>query len=334
MAAVESPPTSDPGSDPRTSLPAHTRQLLWFGERPDWNHDGSRFLFLNAVFGDVYEYELSSGRITAVTSHFRHHGFTRALYLKNGDILLSGPVQHFDRTDPEARERARKTSQLSVLGRDRVRAPVPLGIECQEGPAVSRSRLRIAWTHSNQSRIAVGEIAYIDGRPELVGRREVLSVEDFPEGGRPKRWIETQNFVPPADEMLTLVGYELEGGTDTESYTFDLRTRELRNISRAPDRYDEAEGISPDGAWTTVESGLSRGESWPLIDIHRLLLDGSGKRERLTHFTDFPGWKANQSVVSDDGRTMLFCLGCRGTEAGQGFGIFLLDLTRFPAKPE
>jgi hypothetical protein len=95
---------------PLDHLPADIRQLTSWGERPDFRHDGKKILFLSKVFGDVYEYDLATGGITPCTDHFTHHGFTRALYLSNGDVLLSGPIAPFDRTDKEDRQRARSAS--------------------------------------------------------------------------------------------------------------------------------------------------------------------------------------------------------------------------------
>ena len=54
--------------DPREQLPPHITRLTWFGERADWRHDGKRFVFLNRAYGDVYEYEFASKRITPCTS--------------------------------------------------------------------------------------------------------------------------------------------------------------------------------------------------------------------------------------------------------------------------
>ena len=42
------------------------------------------------TFGDVYEVNIDTGRLTPLTHHYFHEGYTRALYLSNGDILLSG----------------------------------------------------------------------------------------------------------------------------------------------------------------------------------------------------------------------------------------------------
>jgi len=72
---------------PADDLSPHIRRITWFGERPDWSHDGKRILFVSGAFGVVYEYELESGRIKPLSLHFKHYGFTRALYLANGDIL-------------------------------------------------------------------------------------------------------------------------------------------------------------------------------------------------------------------------------------------------------
>src|SRR5712672_1473971 len=82
--------------DPSEHLPAHIRRVTWFGERADWSLDGKRILFLAKTFGDVYELEVATGIIRPVTHHYPHNGYTRALYLSNGDILLSGP----ERLDP------------------------------------------------------------------------------------------------------------------------------------------------------------------------------------------------------------------------------------------
>src|SRR2546427_12331035 len=79
------------GQNPADHLPAHIRQITWFGERADWSHDGKRILFLSKTFGDAMELDVATKVIRNLTAHYPHHGYTRALYLANGDILLSGP---------------------------------------------------------------------------------------------------------------------------------------------------------------------------------------------------------------------------------------------------
>ena len=312
---------------PVDQLPPNIRQLTSWGERPEFCHDGKRILFLSKVFGDVYEYEIATGRITPCTDHFKHHGFTRAFYLSNGDILLSGPVATFDRTDKDARQKARSSSYLSVLDKSFTKAPIPLNEHCDEGPAVSRRALRIAWTHGLQDRISTGDIVYENGVPKLTNKRQVLQVSDFPPESRPHRWIETQNFVPPSDEKLTVTAYEINNTANSEVFVFDLKTGALTNVSRSPDHYEETEFVFPDGKHTLVERAEHHGNHWPLIDAWKLALDGSGKVERLTFFTDFKGYTGGEPTVSDDGKYLAFTLGKSGMEAGQGFGLFLMELS-------
>lgn len=328
--ALVAPAAAKPG-DPADDLPPHVTRLTWFGERADWRHDGKRIVFLNRAYGDVYEYELATGRITPCTDHFKHHGFVRALYLSTGDLLLSGPAESFDRTDKAARQKARDASRLFVLRKGFADPPVPLGVQCNEGPAVSRTRLRIAWTHGEQDHISTAEIAFEQGGPKLVNAKLVLKTTDFPPAERPRKWIETQNFVPPDDTLLTVTGYEINDTENTDTFVLDLKTGKLRNLTNTPDRYEECEGVFPDGKWTLVESAETKGR-WPLVDLYKLALDGSGRRERLTHFNDFKGWKAAEGVVSDDGKFLAFQNGKAGQESGVGFGLFLLDLERAAGK--
>ena len=70
---------------------------------------------------------------------------------------------------------------------------------------------------------------------------------------------------------------------------------------------------------------------WPLgspqhLDIWRTTLDGSGRSERLTRFSEFAGYGANNPVVSPDGRWLAFGLRAADGPHGNGQGIFRLDL--------
>ena len=70
LFAVDNP-ASLAGKNPADELPPHIRRMTWFGERADWSHDGKRILFLEKTFGDVYEIEVATGIIRALTHHFR-----------------------------------------------------------------------------------------------------------------------------------------------------------------------------------------------------------------------------------------------------------------------
>lgn len=331
LAAVRAAEPPAPGPNPADHLPPHIRRLTWFGERADWSHDGRRILFIEKTYGDAFEVEVATGIIRPVTHHFHHGGFTRALYLANGDILLSG-CKTFDADRPHA-NRTEK-AELWVLDKSLRRPPVPLGTKCSEGPAVSRTRLRIAWTHVSAqypdklppgvSQIHEADLVYDDGRPKLANPRVALDSRDLPF----KCTLETQNFVPPAERQLTVSLYGYQG---TEVGLLDLDTGKLANLTNSPDEYDEPEGIFPDGRFTLVECDRQNKRGWRFIDIWKLRLADGQYVERLTFFGDSPGWKSSNPVVSDDGRFMAFQLAKTTDEAGVGYGILVYDFEKAQA---
>ena len=326
---VASPPAlkaQEGGAWTADSYPSFIRRLTHFGQRADFSHDGRRVLFMEKTYGDVFELDLESEIIRPLTHHYKHSGYTRALYLSNGDILLSG-----SRTfDPEHHRDARtKTAELWILSKELDGPPVPLGERCSEGPAVSRRELKIAWAvvHDNYperlpegvSQIWVAEIDYSRGVPKLSGSRLVLDDRDLDF----EVSLEAQNFVPPDERHLTFSAY---GYQETETMGLDLESGEITNYSQAPDRYDEPEGIYPDGRHTLVECDKHNDEGSGHVDLWKLALDGSGRYERITHFSDEGRFKASNPVVSDDGRFIAFQVPSVGLAAGVGEGLYLLDL--------
>ena len=319
-------PTSRPVS-PADHLPPYLRQVTWFGERADWSHDGRRLLFLSKTYGDAMELDVASGRVRNLTAHFPHHGYTRALYLANGDVLLSGP----ERYDPRHVGDAREQCVLSVLDRSLAHPARPLGTKCFEGPAVSRRRMHLAWTHvaaeypdelpAGGSRMQEADLVIDpDGRPRLAGRRVVLDARDLPF----RCTLETQNFVPPDENRLTFSAYGHQG---TDVCCVDLTTRRVTNLSDAPGQYDEPEGVFPDGRHTLVECDRHNHRGPGHVDLWRLATDGSRTYDRrYTRFSDTPGYKASNPVVSDDGRWIAFQLATPAEAAGVGHGLFVLDV--------
>ena len=116
---------------PLENLPDYIQQITFFGERADWSHDGKRILFIEKTFGDVFEVEVKTGTIKPMTHHFFHEGFVRALYLANGDILLSG-AREFDAENPW-KSRDARNAELWVLKKDLSEPAIALGIHCKEG---------------------------------------------------------------------------------------------------------------------------------------------------------------------------------------------------------
>jgi hypothetical protein len=194
---------------------------------------------------------------------------------------------------------------------------------------VSRKRLRIAWTHvaaqysdempSGSSRMQEADLEYRDGQPTLVNRRLIVDSRDLPF----RCTLETQNYRPPDERELTFSAYGHQG---TDVCGIDLMTKKVTNYSDSPGQYDEPEGIYPDGKYTLVECDKQNLKGAGHIDIWKLQLDGSGAYERLTYFSDYPGYKASNPVVSDDGRFLAFQLATSREAAGVGHGIFVFDI--------
>ncbi|HVT72058.1 MAG TPA: hypothetical protein VHD61_02905 [Lacunisphaera sp.] len=316
---------------PAEHLPPHIRQLTSFGERPDWSPDGKRVLFLTKTFGDAMEIDLASGAIRNLTAFYPHHGYTRALYLANGDILLSGPVEF----DPKKAGQARNECYLFILDKGGAKPPQPLGVRCNEGPAVSRHRLHLAWTewtppspgdgNLSSSKMFEADLDFASGGPKLSAQRLILDGSTLPF----RCTMETQNYRPPAETELTFSAYT-EGGRKSDVCGIDLRTGKVTKYTDSADTYDEPEGIYPDGQYTLVECDQQNHLGTGHIDLWRLKLDGSGEYKRLTYFSDFPNYKASNPVVSDDGRYIAFQMGRAGEAAGVGHGIFIFDLVAAP----
>ena len=306
------------GKSPLDELPPHIKLLAPFGERADFSHDSKRILFLEKTFGDVYEAEIETGKIKPMTHHYYHTGYTRALYLSNGDILLSGPK----RLDPDnpAEGRSEKNAELWVLNKNLSGPPTRFGENCSEGPAVSRKNIKIAWTRNNCFYMA--DIGYENEKPKIENKKKIFDVNQLPF----ECSLETQNFRPPDEKELIFTAYGYQG---TEVFGLDIETGKVINYSNAPNQYDEPEGIFPDGKFTTVECDKHYPRGYQYDDIYKLALDGSGKTERLTFFADYLGYKASNPVISDDGKYMAFQYAKLGDWAGIGRGILIFDLEAY-----
>lgn len=342
VSSQEPPPTAPRGVvPPDQNLPAHIRKLASFGERPEFSLDSKRVIFLSKTFGDVMEYDLATGQIRNLTSHFPHYGYTRALYLANGHILLAGPIEYDlkkpanDLNNPAS---ARANCWMFILDPSSGKPPQPLNAKVAEGPVPSRKRMHLAWAQHaaafpnemapGSSRMFEADIVYENGIPKLANQKLILQNSDLPF----RATLEPQNFRPPAETELTFSAYHYQ---QTEVFGIDLATKKLTNYSNAPVVYDEPEGIFPDGKYTTVESDRHNpaGEGFDRVDVYRLTLDGSGTMQRLTCFAQVPNYRASNPVVSDDGKYLAFQMGRSGFGVGVGWGVFLYDLQAAGPKP-
>jgi Tol biopolymer transport system component len=314
-----------------TSYPDYISKVTDFGERADWSFDGKRILFVEKSFGDVYEYNLETGKYKALTHHYYHGGYVRALYLSNGDILLSGPRDFPGDNWKEARFRL---AELWILDRDLAGPPVRLGEYCWEGPAVSRTEMKIAWAvhhgvYPSQIRyyqMFTGEIDVSGDEPRIINQQLVL---DNRNGAVKDAVLEPQNFRPGNEDELIIQVYN----GACEVMGLDLGSGEVVNYSKSHDSYDEPEGIYPDGQYTLVESSRhNRLNTGAHIDLWKLKLDLDDPAwERLTWFNNGGIYKASNPVVSDDGRYIAFQVAGSGEVAGIGHGIYILDLQKMKA---
>jgi hypothetical protein len=250
------------------------------------------------------------------------------LYLSNGDILLSGS-KTFDAENPW-KSRKPEQAELWILKRDLSGPPTRLGVFCKEGPTASRKTMKIAWTVDD---IYMSDIIYENGIPRLKQIDTLVRSSDLPK--EVANWrLETQNFRPPYDKELIFNAHFPSVEYEAEVMGIDLKSKQILNYSQRPDRYDEPEGIFPDGKFTLVESTRhypKRDEgrtTWDYIDIYKLALDGSAKMERLTYFNKDKKYKATNPVVSDDGRYMAFQYSVVGETTGIGHGIVIWNFKK------
>jgi hypothetical protein len=335
IAACTAVAQSSGGETNTIQLPGCIKQLTYFGERADWSHDGKKVVFIEKTYGDAYEIEVATGKIRPIMSHFYHGGFTRALYLSNGDVLLCGATS-FDAGNPHV-NRTQK-AEMWILDKGYKTPPTPLGVKCYEGPAVSRRHLKIAWTvvheqypdkmAEGEGQIWMADIVYKNGVPSLQNQNIIL---DHPKSKYNFTKIETQNFIAPLEKELTFQCYSAQG---TETMKLDIESKKVVNVSNLPGEFTEPEGISPDGKFTLVESDHHVKKGVQYIDIYKLQLDGSGKLERLTYFNDDKVYKASNPVISDDGKFMAFQIARVGAPPGVGNGIFIYDLEKAKLYPK
>jgi hypothetical protein len=313
------------GGHPAEKLPPHIRQITWFGERPVWSPDGRALAFLSKSYGDVMEYELATGRIRCLTCYFRHEGFLRVHYLLNGDYLLIGPASFKD-ADISRNEEA----ELWVLGSELSEPAVRLGQRLWEGVAVSRRELRIAWANNARqyperirpglSELYVAALVYNeDERPRLAAARKVLDSQGTP------CWLEPQDFRRDDGELIYTCYRSLK---QASVMGVDLESGVVTDYSQSPDEFQEPEGLFPDEAHIAVESDRHNDLGVAGIDIWKLCLDGTGSdMERLTFFSESPGWRADNPTISPDGHWMAFQPSRSDDAPGVGHGIFLYQLS-------
>ncbi len=309
--------------DPSANLPSYIERLTLFGERADISPDNKQIAFMSKSFGDALVIDLKTHEIKCLTCGIPAAAYLRVMHLSNGDYILIGP-DHFENIQTSRS----RDNELWYLSRMPGSEPVKLGQKMSEGAAISKKSMKIAFAvlhdqvpdvPSGASRIVVAELDLNGEVPGLANKKVVFESPDR------SCTVEPNDFYDN-DTKLTFTCYE--PGDNGSVMGLDLVTMQVTNFSKAPETYNEVEGIFPDGKYTCVES--DRQCSWlgghgsGNIDIWKLKLDGTGKDfERLTFFNDYEGGKASNPVVATNGDFMAFQMARTNEPAGVGHGIFI-----------
>ena len=179
--------------NPEKDLPPNITQLTGFGERASWSPDGQRIAFMGKSFGDAFEIDLQTKLTRLLTGHFQHQGFLRIQYLPNGDFFLIGARKFTDIRITRSRDQ-----EMWVMKADAKSPPVPLNHKISEGVAISRKRMKIAWSNTHEqytdqlaqeeSLMYTADIVYKEGLPTLVNKKEVIRAKG------PECFLEAQDF--------------------------------------------------------------------------------------------------------------------------------------------
>jgi Tol biopolymer transport system component len=311
---------------PEKERPPNIVQLTGFGERAAWSPDDKRIAFMGKSFGDAFEVDLGTKMTRLLTGHFVHPGFLRVQYLPDGTFFLIG-----SRTFTDIRTTRSRDQEMWVMKADASAPPIALNHKISEGVAISRKRMKIAWSNTRgqypdllgegESVIYTADIIYKDGVPELAHKKEVLR------GRAPECTLEAQDFRNDDTELI----YTCYRSPYADVLGIDLQTGKVTTYRKLAEEYNEVEGTSPDGKWTLVESSREQGgpdrQNSRFIDIWKLALEpNSSDFVRLTRWGDYEGYKASNPVVSGDGKRIAFQSARNNEPAGVGHGIFILTL--------
>ena len=310
------------GCFPSEYLPEHISPLTSFGQRAEWSRDGRYVFFVDSAGGDVWRVEIDNlhlRRITQSEHRPEGHGYYRVLCLANGDLLLTcGPERY--------------KLYMQVMSGDLEEMPKQIAKESiNEGPAISRRSMRIAWSPDHKQ-IYSGVIRFQEGEPVIEEKQLIVDNRHVVIGGvRYEDILEPQDFRPPDDHELIWSQYGRTSRNifSSEVMGYEMSTGKLVNYSRAPEQYDEPEGIFPDGLHTLIESDKHHPEGTAFLDIYKFTLDSiNATYERLTYFSEIEGFRSSNPVISPDATKMVFQASIAGSAAGAGCGLYLYDFKK------
>jgi len=316
--------STDPdGCFPKEKLPSYIEPLTDFGQRAEWSLDGKTIYFVDSAGGDVWMVDVKSKKAQKITKPIYRpdgHGYYRVLCLSNGDLLFTcGP--------------GRYTLYMQVMDGSLKNPPSNIPDEqINEGPAISRKSMKIAWSPDHKT-ILTGEIKFSNGIPAIINKKLIIDNQDIVvDGIKYEDILEPQDFRPPEETELiwSQYGKTSKGIFSSEVMGYNLITGQMVNYSKAPEQYDEPEGIFPDGGFTLIECDKHNPNGTSFIDIYKLRLDENDPTyERLTFFSETKGFRSSNPVVSDDRKKIAFQASIAGSAAGAGCGLYLFDLEKW-----
>lgn len=316
------------GCFPDNKLPSWITPLTDFGQRSEWSLDGNKVFFVDSAGGDIWMVDIHTKKLTKITrlgDRPEGDGYYRVFSLANGDYLLTcGPSRH--------------DLYMQVLDKSLNKKPLRIPDEqIDEGAAVSRTQMKIAWT-PHQEKIYTGNIVYEKDTPKIIDKKLIIDNSNFVvKGVKYEGILEPQNFRPPDDNELiwSQYGHDSRGVFTSEVMGYYLVTGKIVNYTNAPMQYDEPEGIFPDGNYTLVECDKHHPEGTAFIDIYKLKLDTTDSEyTRLIFFSDVQGYRSSNPVVRDDGKMFAFQASISGSAAGAGCGIYLFDIEKYRNNPD
>jgi hypothetical protein len=204
--------------------------------------------------------------------------------------------------------------------------------QINEGPAISRKSMNIAWSPDHKT-IYTGEMNFQNGNPSIINKKLIIDNKNvIVDSIEYEDILEPQDFRPPDENELiwSQYGKTSHGVFSSELMGYNLITGKIINYSKAPEQYDEPEGIFPAGDYTLIECDKHNPKGTAYIDIYKVKLDENNSNyERLTYFSDVKGFRSSNPVVSDDGKKIAFQASIAGSAAGSGCGLYLFDLEKW-----
>ncbi len=128
---------------PLDHLPPEFEVLTHFGERADISPDNARVAFMSKSFGDAFVIDLKTREIRCLTCNVPAAVFLRVMHLATGDYILIGP-DHFE----DVHTSRSRDNELWFLAAAPGAKPVRLGEKMNEGAAISKGSMRIAYSQT------------------------------------------------------------------------------------------------------------------------------------------------------------------------------------------